>query len=521
METYDCVVVGSGFGGSVAALRLAEKGLSVAVLEQGRWVTPQAVERADKSLRRLMWAPRLGCTGFFSQTFFKHVVIVGGVGVGGGSTVYAAVLLRPKSGFFKDPAWSSLGVDWEQELASHYETAEKMLGVTTNPSLDVMDAYLEETAQLMGAGHTFGPVRNGIYFGNPLETVSDPFFGGEGPPRTGCGLCGDCLSGCAKGAKNTLDKNYLHLAMRKGAKIFPERKAVKIEPSPSGGYIVHTAHPVRPLQRCPSFAAKKVFLAAGVLGTLELLFACRDTFKTLPDISLELGRVVRTNSEAIVAILSRASKVDLTRGTAISSDFYPDENTHITQNRFPEGFGFMKWYLGPLSDDKDPGRRARRTLLGFIRSPFAATASWRAKNWRKRLSVLTVMQSMDNRISLVWERSRLRPFGMGLQTRQDAGASIPSYLPVANEAARVFAKVAEGIPLNVLSESVGNLSTTAHILGGCHMGRSPEEGVIDTNHQVFGYPGLFVVDGAAVSANVGVNPSLTITAMAERALSRI
>jgi cholesterol oxidase len=518
---FDYAIIGSGFGGSVAALRLAQKGYRVVVLEKGRRITPQDIEKGDRSLRHLLWAPALGMQGYFYQRLFRHLGVVGGVGVGGGSLVYAAVLLEPQRAFFQDPAWNRLGVAWQSELRPHYSTAARMLGATTNPCLDRMDAMLARTAAAMGAEESFGAVPNGIYFGTPGVTVSDPFFGGRGPERSGCDFCGGCLTGCARGSKNSLDKNYLYLAQQCGADILAGREVTAVVPLESGGYLLRMRRPGWGRHGLPPLRAHGVVLAAGVLGTLELMFRCRDVVGSLPALSQQLGRVVRTNSEAVVGILSRRGTADLSRGTAISSDFYPDAQTHVTQNRFPPGYGFMRWQVGPLVDDARPRRRALKTLAAFARHPLQASASWRALDWRRRISVLTVMQHADNRLVFTYGRRRLGLGGRGLRSQRVPGRSAPAYLPVANTTARIFARENGGIALNVIQESLFNLSTTAHILGGCHMGASVDEGVIDTRHRVFGYPGLYVVDGSAVSANVGVNPTLTITAMAERAMSYI
>jgi len=318
---YDFIIIGSGFGGSVSALRLAEKGYKVAVVEQGRQVTPSDMEEAAISMARFLWNPPLKLSGYFSQTVFKHLGIVGGVGVGGGSLVYAAVLLKPKEKFYADPAWSGLGIDWEKELSPHYETASTMLGVTPNPSLDLMDEFLKQTAENMGAGETYGPTPMGIYFGTPEILVKDPFFNGHGPSRTGCHLCGECLAGCPHGAKNTLDKNYLYLAQKLGAVVLPERKATNIIPLGNGQYQVDIRHPIKTFRKYPPITAGKIIIAAGALGTMELLFKCRDVTGTLPRVSNELGKIVRTNSEAVVAALSPDPDIDLSKGSAISSDF--------------------------------------------------------------------------------------------------------------------------------------------------------------------------------------------------------
>ena len=516
---FDFIIIGSGFGGSVSALRLAEKGYKVAVIEQGRFITLADMEDASKSTKRLFWYPSLKLNGFFSQTVFKHLGIVGGVGVGGGSLVYAAVLLAPKGKFYKDPSWCNFGIDWEKDLSPHYEIASKMLGKTPNPSLDKMDDFLKQTAEKMGAGDTFGPTPMGIYFGTPEILKEDPFFNGKGPSRTGCHLCGECLTGCMHGAKNSLDKNYLYLAQKLGAVVFPERKVVNIIPKADGGYEIVMVHPLKKLKKYTPLTGGKIILSAGVLGTLELLFRCRDITKTLPNISQVMGKVVRTNSEAVVGVLSQDPKLDLSNGTTISSEFYPDENTHITQNRFPKGYTFMKWYFGPLVDHNTSSIRA---LITIGKSLGKLLNNWFAKNWHKRTTILTVMQDLDNQISLTYGRSSLFLFlKRRLKTRKIPGRGAPSNLPVANKAAKELARVKNGIPLNVMMESIGKLSFTAHILGGCNMGSSLENGVIDTSHEIFGHKGLYVIDGASISANVGVNPSLTIAAMAERAISLI
>jgi cholesterol oxidase len=512
----DYLVIGSGFGGSVAALRLAERGYQVAVLEQGRRVTPADMEAADESLRRLFWMPAMGWHGFFTQAIFRHIGIVHGVGVGGGSLVYAGVLLEPPDAFYADPAWSSLGVNWREALQPHLQTAFRMLGGAPNPFEGHMDRQLQRLADQMGAGDTFDTVPLGIFFGQPGVTVSDPYFDGVGPERTGCRHCGRCLTGCQYDAKNSLDKNYLHLAERLGARVLPEHKVTLIRPRPRAGYIVEAVNPVTRRRHDP-LCARHVVVSAGVLGTLRLLFHCRDVAGTLPGLSPRLGQQVRTNSEAIVGIQADEAGEDLTEdGPTITSHFYPDPVTHITQNRFPPGYDYMRFYMGPLTDGSVPTRRALRTLAGLVRRPRESTSAWRRRHWHRRTTILTVMQSEDNQLAFRYGRSPLSGFRRDLISHLAGSRRPPAYLPVANRAARVYASATGGLPLNVLPESVFNLSVTAHVLGGCAMGGALEDGVIDVGHQVFGYPGLFVLDGSAVSANVGVNPSLTIAALAER-----
>ena len=515
-QDFDVVVIGSGFGGSVAALRLSEKGWRVAVLEQGRRLDERAIEEAGTSPRALAWAPALGFKGFFAQDVYRHVAIVRGIGVGGGSLVYAAVLLEPNDRFYSDPAWAALSVDWRTELAPHYATAKRMLGVTPNPTHGIQDDWLRATAVRMGAADTFGTVPQGIYFGDPNHASPDPFFDGKGPQRTGCNRCGRCITGCAFGAKNTLDRNYLYFAEGLGARVFPERQVTHLEPTQAGGYAVHYRHPWDTSGASGVVRARRVVLAAGALGSMEILFASRDRYKSLPRISRALGAHVRTNSEAIVGILSDDEATDVTHGATISSHFYADARTHITQNRFPESYRFMKWYMGPLVDGERPLWRALRTLVAFFLHPIRSTRSFRARRWHRRISVLTVMQQADNEIAFDYGRSLFRGFRYALRSRVGRGGRSPSYLPQANAAARAFADASGGTPLNMLMESIGNQSVTAHILGGAVMAADPSAGVVDASHEVFGYPGLYVVDASAIPANVGVNPSLTITALAER-----
>jgi cholesterol oxidase len=517
---YDVIVIGSGFGGSVAALRLSQKGYRVAVLEQGRRLIPADIEKSNASLRDLFWMPGLGWKGLFTQRFFKHANIVGGVGVGGGSLVYAAVLLEPKQAFYSDPAWSGLGIDWQAELRPHYQEAARMLGRTTCPTSHLQDAWLKQTAEAMGASDSYWPVPLGIYFGPTTETP-DPFFGGQGPARRGCKECGACLAGCAHNAKNTLDKNYLYFAEQLGAQILPLHKATLLRPV-EGGFEIEAVNPLDRRQRYAPLRAKRVVLAAGVLGTLELLFRCRQA-GSLPGLSPLLGQSVRTNSEAITAVLAGDRSVDLSHGPAISSDFHANPHTHITQNRMPNSYWFMKLYASPLVDGVQPLRRALQTLVVSLTHPLQASASLRTNGaeWCRRTTLVSTMQNLDNRMAFTWGRGVFTAFRQGLQSQVAAGARPPTYILEANAAARAYAQAADGIAYNSSIESVFNMSVTAHILGGCPIGAGPQSGVIDARHEVFGYPGLYVVDGSAIPANVGVNPSLTITALAERALSLV
>ena len=519
-HNYDFAIIGSGFGGSVSALRLAEKGYRVAVLEQGRRMTDADLELANRNARHLLWRPELGMRGILSVDLFRHLMAVRGVGVGGGSLVYAAVLLEPEEDFYTDLARRDLGIDWKQELEPHYQTAKRMLGVESNPIFGTMDEYLRKTAASLRVESTFGPVEQGIYFGKPGVEHPDPYFGGKGPPRRGCEPCGACIAGCAYNAKNTLDKNYLYLAEQLGVEVFPDRKVTLVIPAEEGGYQVTMKHPSDSSKRYAPLRATQVIFAAGLLGTLELLFRCKRA-GALPGISDALGRVVRTNSETFVGVVSRDRTIDLTKGATISTRFFPNRYTHITQNRFPPSYNFFHLIGGPLVDGDRPTVRALKTLGSFLAHPLRSTYSMRATGWHRRVIVLTVMQLLDNQLSFTYGPRWYSFFRNKLYTVAAHGKRAPSYIPEANEAARHLAQHADGVPGNVLMDSIGNLSLSGHLLGGCQIASSPHDGVIDTNHRIFDYPGLYVVDGSAIPVNVGINPSLTITAIAERCMSLI
>ena len=518
------VVVGSGFGGAVSALRMAEKGYRVLVVEQGRHVSTEDLAAAGEDARRLLRMPALGLKkGFFAQEVYRHISLVRGIGVGGGSLVWAAVMLEPKQAFYDDVAWKKLTPrDWRRELAPHYATASRMLGLADNPRQSVQDQWLRETARALGAEASFGPVTQAIYFGPSDADQADPFFGGKGPRRRGCTFCARCATGCAQGAKNSLDKNYLHLAQGLGARILAQRKVQRIVPleGTNAGFRLTLEHPWDSTIAASTVTARKVIVAAGVVGTLELLLACRDRYASLPRLSPVLGRHVRTNSESILPITARDPATDVSDGTTISTHFFIGPS-HITQNRFSPSHRILGWQTGPLVSDAVPWRRALKTLWRFLAHPLDATLPMRAgQRWSARTSLLTVMQTADNQLSFDYGRSAWRGFRWSLRSQIPAHeARAPSYLPEANRVAEVFARVSGGVPGNALLESLGNASMTAHVLGGCVMGGSAQDGVIDEGHEVFGYPGLYVVDASAIPANVGVNPSLTIAAMAERAMA--
>jgi len=524
---FDFVIIGSGFGGSVSALRLAEKGYSVCVLERGKRFKDSDFARTNWQLRKFLWLPLLKCFGIQNMSLFRNILILSGTGVGGGSLVYANTLLEPGDEFFKAPVWSGLA-DWRAELAPHYATARKMLGVARNPRLSHADHVLEQVARDMGRGDTFKPSDVGVYFGEPKKTVPDPYFGGEGPARTGCEFCGGCMVGCRHGAKNTLEKNYLWFAEKRGAEIVPERNVTDIRPigqDGSEGYEIDTVSSTAWFAKKPlTFRARQVVLSAGVLGTMRLLLRCRDITRSMPRLSSRIGYEVRTNSEALVGVteFGAPKEHDYTNGVAISSIFHADAHTHIEPVRYPKGSSFMRVLAAPMADGGGPLLRPLKMLWAMISQPVKTLQLLLNWDWANSTVILLVMQTLDNKMRFGLGRSLFTGWRRGLVTELEPGAvAVPSYIPIANQVARAFAKKVNGIPQSAVNEVMFNIPTTAHILGGCGIADSPERGVIDANHRVFGYQGLYVCDGSAIPANLGVNPSLTITAMTERAMSKI
>jgi cholesterol oxidase len=499
---YDVVIVGSGFGGSVSALRLTEKGYRVGVLEAGRRFTPETLPKTSWDLRNFLWAPRLGLRGIQRITLLKDIVVLSAAGVGGGSLVYANTLYRPPATFFDDPRWAGI-TDWTAELAPHYDQASRMLGVTEQPTMTPSDVVVKQVAEEMGVGATFRRTPVGVFFGEAGKTVPDPYFGGAGPDRTGCTECGNCMIGCRVGAKNRLDVNYLYLAEKAGATVHPETEVTFVRPS-GGGWEVGT--------RGRTFTADQVIFSAGALGSQRLLHAMRDT-GVLPAISDRLGSLTRTNSEALLG--AQAGSVPdgpFSRGVAITSSFHPDEHTHIEPVRYGPGSNAMGLFAAPLVDGGGRVPRPVKFLGVALRHPYVLARSLSVRRWSERTIIALVMQNIDN--SLTVRRTRRGR----LTTGPGHGAPNPTWIPAGHEAVRRIAERIGGFPGGTVGD-IFDIPMTAHILGGATIGESASTGVIDAYHRVYGYDGLHVVDGAAVPANLGVNPSLTITAMAERAMS--
>ncbi len=522
-EVWDYVIVGSGFGGSVSALRLSEKGYRVLVVEAGkRWRT-EDFPSTNWKLRKFLWMPSLFCYGIQRLTLLKDMLVLSGAGVGGGSLVYANTLLVPPDAAFQRGNWPT-GTDWKAALAPHYETAKRILGVTKNPYLGAGDKALLEFAKSLGKDDTFERTDVAVLFGDrPGEDVGDPFFGGDGPARSTCTYCGGCMVGCRHGAKNTLDKNYLYFAEKLGAQVLPETMVTSIvRHDETGEFALRTRRSTRKLFRQPrTLRAKNVILSAGALGTTNLLLQCKER-GTLPKLSPALGSYVRTNSEVICGSTARTDDVDYSRGIAIASGFFAAPDTYIEVVRYPEGSDAMSPLGTLLTDGGTSLTRPLKWLGHCLRHPLDFLRTLVPFGWARRSTILLVMQSLDNSLRLVRKRPFYWPFRRRLTSQQDpAQPPIPTFIPVANQAARDIAGRTGGFPSSSINEVVLNVPTTAHILGGASMGSTPNDGVIDGRNRVYGYEGLYVIDGSMIPANLGVNPSLTITAMAEHAMSHI
>jgi len=507
---FDVVVIGSGFGGSVAALRLREKGYSVAVLEAGARFEDKDFPKTSWRLKRFLFAPAFGLYGIQRIHALPDVLVLCGAGVGGGSLVYANTLYQPGDKYFLDPQWKSI-TDWKSELTPFYDLARRMLGVETNPYFSPSDKAMKEVAEEMGVGHTFTLAPLGIYFGKGEGVKSeDPYFGGVGPARSGCTNCGECMTGCRHNAKNTLPKNYLGLAEKIGAQVFPLTTVTKVEES-SGLWTI-TARSTKGYGKTV-FYAKDVVVAAGTYNTQKLLHQFKAT--TLPKISNYLGELSRTYSEALTGAIMPTTKIDFSKGAAITSSFYPSEDTHIEPVRYGKGSNSMGLLQTLLTDGWTSKERRKHWIKQFIAKPSLVATILNVRKWSERTVIALVMQNVDSSIKV---RGKRGLFGFKLTSVNDSEHPNATYIPVANETVQRVAKNYGGIAGGTVGELIG-APFTAHFVGGCVIGSDEKTGVIDPYHRVYKYPTLHVVDGSTITANLGVNPSLTITAQAERAFS--
>lgn len=531
METvYDYVIIGSGFGGSVGALRLTEKGYSVLVLEQGKRFRDQDFATTNWQFWKYLWAPPLRSFGVLQLSPFKDVFVLHGAGVGGGSLGYASVSMQPTEPTFAEEGWNQ-PIAWGDALRPFYQVARRMLGVATNPRFWAADDLLKGIARELGQESTFHPTDVAIFFGKREregQEIPDPFFGGEGPARNTCIHCGGCMVGCRHNAKNTLVKNYLYLAEKWGARVQPEAQVRDIQPLPDAQpdgarysvvYRSSTAWIWKPEKRV---RARNVIVAAGALGTLRLLLRCREITGSLKNLSPRLGDMVRTNSESLTGVVARNKQTDFSKGIAITSIFHADAVTTVEPVRYPAGSSLMRFLTGPMVESNDPTwLRFIKTIAQIISRPIDFAQTHFLPGWAQRTTILLVMQNVDNRVKMRLGRSIYTLFRKGLVSQPDNEKNIPGKLDIAHDVTKNMAGKIGAISAGSINESLLNVSMTAHIMGGCPIGVDAQSGVVGLDYQVHGYPGLYVMDGSIMPANPGVNPSLTITAMSEYGMSKI
>jgi len=514
---WDYVVIGSGFGGAVSALRLVEKGYRVLVLEKGKRFGPDDFPRSNWQLPRWLWLPAARLYGIFQMTYFPGIVIFSGVGVGGGSLVYANTLPVPKRPFFTSPSWAHLVEDWEEELRPFYRLASVMLGAARNPRLFPGDEALREVARDLGKEDDFEPTEVSVFFGEPKVRVPDPYFGGRGPERQGCHFCGACMLGCPHGAKNSLDQNYLYLAEQQGVEIRAEHEVHEVAPLDGddgrNGYVVRWRSATGRHVRAGQTRTRGVILAGGVLGSLKLLLQMQKQGR-LPNLSPRLGHDVRTNHETLLPVTTVDAKKSFSEGVAIGSILHVDDNTHYEVVRYPKGSGFFRALSGPAVEGETLLARSRDLARLLLRKPLRTLRALTMQDWARHNQILLFMQSLDTKL-------RIKLGRLGLTTDVSDGELPNPFVPLSFELADRMAEKLDAEPIQLLQESLLGIPSTAHILGGAAMGADPDEGVIDSDHRVFGYRNLLICDGSSISANIGVNPSLTITALAERAMSKI
>jgi cholesterol oxidase len=523
---YDYVVVGSGFGGSVCAARLSEKGYSVLVLEQGKRFRDPDFARSNWQFWKYVWMPSIRAHGIMQISLLQGLMVLHGAGVGGGSLGYANVLEIPTPETFATPAWNQTAA-WGELLQPFYRMAQRMLGSTRNPALGAADLVLRELADEAGQADTFRATEVGVFFGEPAKPCPDPYFGGEGPERAGCQQCGACMVGCRHNAKNTLPKNYLYFAEKHGTRIQAESEVVDVRPVPGRAqdaryevaYRSSTGFGFRPRK---TVHARNVIFATGVMGTLDLLLRLRDEKRSLPEISPRLGEMVRTNSEALLGSVARHSQVDYSQGVAITSIYNLNATTRVEPVRYPDGSSLMRLISAPLVDlDDKIGRRILNSIAWVVRHPLDFARAMVLPGWAHNTTILLIMQNLDNRMRLRRGRSVYTLGRRGLVARGEPGYEIAAQVLGSHPLARAFARRTDGVAMGSVSENLLNMPTTAHVLGGVPMGEDAERGVIDDRFEIHGYPGLWIVDGSVVPANPGVNPSLTIAALAEYAMSKV
>ena len=512
---FDYIIIGSGFGGSVSALRLSEKGYKVLVIEMGKRLTSKDFPKTNWHLKKWMWIPFLRFFGLFRISFFRHVTVLTGIGVGGGSLVYANTLPVPGKDFFEAESWAKLA-DWEKELRPFYQTALRMLGASPNPVLQNGDLALKQMAQEIGKPEEFAPTNVSVFFGEPDVLVPDPYFDGAGPERSGCNFCGGCMVGCRYNAKNSLDKNYLYLAEKNGTVIHAEAKVFDVKPmgAPDGeqGYVVSWESSTKLFKAKGQYTCRGVIFAGGVLGTVKLLLDLKRN--SLPRLSSRIGYDIRTNSESLIGVTSIDKKAVFSDGIAIGSELHTDEHSSVEPVRYNAGSGFWRLLQSPMVHGSNALIRVLKIIKEVVSHPILNFRVYFVDDWARRTQILLFMQTIDSKL-------RFRKGLFGLRSSIESGAAPTAFIPESHKLAKHFGRIINGKPRVLLTETLLGSPTTAHILGGAVMGENEQEGVIDKDHHVFGYQNMFICDGSTITANPGVNPSLTITALTERAMSKI
>jgi len=512
---YDFIIIGSGFGGSVSALRLSEKGYRVLVIEKGRWFTKNDFPKTNWRLRKWLWLPSLSFFGIMRISFFRHASILSGTGVGGGSLVYANTLPIPKRQFFESGSWKGLA-DWEKELEPFYHEGWRMLGASVNPRLETGDLAIKKLAEDIGREAHFEPTKVAVTFGEPNTTAPDPYFNGDGPDVTSCNFCGGCMTGCRYGAKNSLDRNYLWLAQKMGAEILPENEVIDIKPSGeadgSGGYHVTVRSSTSLFSKKKVFNSSGIVFSGGVLGTMKLMLKLKKG--SLPALSDRLGYDIRTNNESLAGVVSLDREKNFSKGVAIGSILHTDENSHLEPVRYGEGSGFWRVTMLPFTLGKNLFSRLGKMAGIWFRHPLDTIRILFVGDWASRTQILLFMQHLDSTLRFRMSRRRLK-------TSVDRGSAPTPFLPEAKDLADKIGKIVNGRAHVLALEPLLGIPSTAHILGGAVMGKDSSEGVVDSQNRVFGYRGMYVCDGSVISANPGVNPALSIVAITERAMSNI
>jgi len=512
---YDYIIVGSGFGGSVSALRLSEKGYKVLVVEKGKWFAAKDFPKTNWNFRKWLWLPGIRFFGIMKLSIFKHVAVLSGTGVGGGSLVYANTLPIPKPTFFKTGSWSKLN-DWETELKPYYSQALKMLGATKNPKLFDGDIGLKKVAKKLKLEDKFDTTTVAVYFGEENITKDDPYFDGMGPKRTGCNYCGACMTGCRNNSKNTLDKNYLYLAQKKGAKILAEHEVYNVKPiqteDGSNGYEVALKTSTKVITKRQTIKTKGVIFSGGVLGTVKLLLKLKKS--SLPYISGKLGQDIRTNNETLVSVSTLEKDKNFSKGVAIGSILDTDENSHLEIVRYSEGSNAWKLIHLPYVTGRNVFIRLGKVLFALVKSPVNYFKIYFVNSWAKKTVVLLFMQTLDSTLKF---KSTI--FGT-MSSTLSSGKKPTPFIPESVKLIKEYSKAVNGVSTSFALETIAGIPSTAHILGGAVMGENPSEGVIDKNNAIFGYQNLYVIDGSMISSNPGVNPSLSITAIAEHAMDK-